>query len=205
MNYRILLYLINCALVLLSCQTLPNKDNQKRKSNSSQIYDLLIDSLVIGKEDPINTTVIIKDSTSVFPVNNEYIFSICELDYFDMDSLLDYKTKYNLLADFLYQNRCPNVLSNYFQSTFHVKMIRPSSWKKIRGNDFFIYKNLYKMYPKANCFLVFSKIGFDGGFRNAILYFGIYRQSLDAWGGLVYLKRENDKWFIKKIKGLWIS
>jgi len=73
---------------------------------------------------------------------------------------------------------------------------RSKIWKYIREN------------PPENYFggvISFSKIQFDKTKEYGVLSGGISYAGLNGHGGLIFIKKENNKWVIDKIIGTWVS
>jgi hypothetical protein len=61
------------------------------------------------------------------------------------------------------------------------------------------------MYPNASALLQVSRVGFNSDKSQALVYFSEYSAPLDASGGLIFLQKEKNGWFIVKSLMIWIS
>ena len=62
-----------------------------------------------------------------------------------------------------------------------------------------------ELYPNADALIHFSQVGFNTNKDQGLVYFSDYSAPLCASGNLIFLKKENDGWTIKKSLMLWIS
>ena len=200
-----LLFTLTFISIFIGCSTCTNNNQNTLISETNKVYDSVIDSLLFKYDEKIYTPVIIRDNTTYIHEPPFYPFTFVDLQFFLLDSLIDFKTETEIKMNFLVNNNIVNDISSYYKPDFDVLFLDSSSFYQLQGHDSFIYRNLYNKYPDSNGFLILSRVGFDSNYRYAIVYIGSHIQSLDGCGKFVFLVENNDKWLIKNIELLWVS
>jgi hypothetical protein len=67
------------------------------------------------------------------------------------------------------------------------------------------WSKFYEKYPWSSGYWEFSRVGFDNGNREAVVYLGRHCGGLCGTGNLVLLRKVSGKWVVKNSAMLWIS
>ena len=127
--------------------------------------------------------------------NNKYIIGL--------DTLF---IKLHYLIDSLSYNK-KKLSKSFF---FETKVIFTNKPKRKQFGFFNVdimkfWERFYKKHPNSFGIFEVSDIVFSKDKKKAILYIGYQRRSLNGYGAVYLLIKENDKWKIIKKRGIWIS
>jgi len=101
-----------------------------------------------------------------------------------------------LVEDLLAKNKESYSLGRHFAVTRSYLLLSADDFsdifrKKDLGGE---WDDFYKKYPNSSGYIIFSRVGFNADMTKAILYSETRCGILCAYGGYVFLERNNGKW-----------
>jgi hypothetical protein len=201
-------YLIFSAFLLALIQGCSKEDNGNapeftlKNSDALDDLDYRLYSLVLGEmfTEPKNL-VVIQDVHGGGPVTNHEFLQNLNHNYPEIDTTIFYDPV--LLKDSVY----------YLENKFSVpgKKINLVSSGEI---DYYFsnkedvnagWVEFYFKYPDSGGTISFSRIGYNSGKTQAIIFLGNIYASLGGEGHMIFLKLENNGWKILQAMRTWIS
>ncbi len=109
------------------------------------------------------------------------------------------------VADFKAENKTADQFKNEFSLKVPCILVTDEETNAIFRASGDGWYSFYKKYPGAQGILTFSRVGFDRQRKQALVYFGNQRQSLDGAGYLALLAKKDRTWVMVKQTMIWIS
>ena len=108
------------------------------------------------------------------------------------------------VRDYLAKNQESHALSNRFDLKTPVVLLSNHE-KNMLFQSSSGWDELYAKYPRSQGLMTLSRVGFDPGMRQALVYIGNERWWMRGAGYYVLLVRENNVWSIKDKDVAWIN
>ncbi len=157
-----------------------------KEAQKATIYRIVLDSLVLreGME-----RIVFTDSTDLFPLSEEFLSSISNLDSFN-------------LIDFLQQNQNSTPFRMIPDLGVEQILISREEFQNIliQGG----WELFRQRYPHSNGLIGMSNIGMNKALNQALVYFSQQWDYLAGDGILVFLTKHRE-WQITQILTVWIS
>jgi hypothetical protein len=110
--------------------------------------------------------------------------------------------------DFLVRNRISWTLKNEFNLSAEIILVKSYETRRLFDEAASLedgWKQFQAKYPKASSIDTVSRVGFNNGKTQALVYYGYVCGPLCGQGQFVLLTKTGDKWNIEKEWMIWIS
>lgn len=179
----------------INSTALDSKSIGDREKTDYVIYSVLIEKMYINERIKL---IVIKDHTGLHPpvndLNGELKRVESKLTTISPETLNDFQEK----------NKESSPLEKAFKLSLPYVLFSEQEDKEI-FQDARSWQEFYKRYPDSQGLITLSKVGFNKGMNQALVYIGNQRYGLGGAGYYVLLSKKNDIWSIQDMFGAWVS
>jgi hypothetical protein len=159
------------------------------------VYSALIEEMYVNEKVEL---VVIKDHTKLNPLLRNLS------DELERVRLKMPTVSQETLSDFQEKNKKSYPIERAFKLSLPYVLFGEKEDKEI-FQDAQSWRDFYKRYPDSQGLITLSKVGFDSGMSQALVYVGNQQAGLGGAGYYVLLSKKNDTWSIQERYGAWIS
>jgi len=202
---KALLFLLICIFLHMGCSIKTRCRDLENRTDSIDTIDYQIYSFVLSEIQPNSDFLVLNKLTTKLrsiseEVDKDYYPQLFKQNFPELSKTVfkDYQKKNSTIAS----------LENKFEIISKtVKLISKNELDSIFSTQYGSenWNRFYNEFPKSKGLITLSRIGFNSCRTEAVLEISITKESLNAEGWILLLKKENNIWGIKKMVKTWIS
>ncbi|HNX55894.1 MAG TPA: hypothetical protein PLG33_02105 [Prolixibacteraceae bacterium] len=202
---KALLFPLICIFLHIGCSIKTRCRDSENKTDSIDRVDYQIYSLALSEVQPNSDFFVLDKLTTKLrsiaeEVDKDYYPQLFKQNFPELSKTVfnDYKKKNSTIVS----------LENKFEIISKtVKLISKDELDSIFSTQYGgeNWSRFYNEFPKSKGLITLSRIGYNSCRTEAVLEISIIKESLNAEGWILLLKKENNSWKINKMVQTWIS